>query len=119
MLDLGFGPGDSFVGLGQFLHIIDAGRHWIMISLCGPNPEHVKDNLGIPGIILVPAIVKRFPCPGESHRRYETGLQPRLPKPPGDWSVIIAGCLKGANNRCVKGPQCLDQPIVINPVVQN
>lgn len=68
-----------------------------------PYPEHVKHHLSVPGVDFVPAIVKCLPGTRERLRRYKPGVKPGLQEAPGNWPVIVEGCLEGTNNRCVKG----------------
>lgn len=116
VLDLGLGPGDRFMCLRQFLHVVDAGPQRIMVELCRLHPEHVQDHVCILWIVLVPAIVQRFSCSGQRQRRYQPNLKT---KAPCDRSVIIARRLNAADHRSAIRLQNFDQPIMIRTIVEN
>ena len=63
---LGLGFGDRLVGFGDLLQVVDPGRERVEVALRGSDPEHVKDDLGVPRIVLVPAIVECFSGAGQS-----------------------------------------------------
>jgi hypothetical protein len=56
------------MGLRQLMDIINPCLERIVIHLRRTDADHVQDDLGITRIVLVPAIVQRFPRPGEYHR---------------------------------------------------
>lgn len=68
VLGLGLCLGNGLVRLRHLLQIVDACGQRIDVALGRADPEHMQDHLGILGIILVPAIVQRFACPGQSDR---------------------------------------------------
>ena len=63
----------------------------------------MKDHLGIARIALVPAIVQRFPGPGERHRRDKPDVEAGFDQAPRDGTVIVAGRLLGICSIFVKG----------------
>jgi hypothetical protein len=69
VLNLGLGPGDRFMCLRQFLHVVDADTKRIMIDLRRLDLEHVQNYLRILGVILVPAVVQGLSGSGERQRR--------------------------------------------------
>ena len=44
MLDLGLGPRDRLMGLGQFLNVVDSGDQRIVIALGRADLQMVQDN---------------------------------------------------------------------------
>ena len=66
---LGLGPGDDLVRLGQLLPVIDPLLQRIVIPLRMAQLHHVQHHLGVFGIILVPAVIQGFTCPGQRHGR--------------------------------------------------
>jgi len=73
----------------------------------------VKDDLGIARIVLVPAVVQRFPGPGERHRRDMPGVEAGFDQAPRDGTVIVASRLESADRRLAIGSQRLDQAAVL------
>ena len=62
---LGLGLGNHLMGLGQFLPVVDAVQQWIIVALGGADAQHVKYNLGVFGVILVPAVMQGLAGPGQ------------------------------------------------------
>jgi hypothetical protein len=53
----------SWVSDGSCRSLIPA--QWIEIALSRPHPQHVKDDLGVLGIVFVPTVVQCLARPGE------------------------------------------------------
>jgi len=70
-------------------------------------------------IVLVPAVVQRFPRPGERHGRDEPDVETGFDQAPRDGTVIVAGRLEGADHRLAIGSQRLDQAVVLGTRVEN
>ena len=58
-----------------------------MEKLNGPDLQHVKNDLRVLRVVLVPAVVQGFAGPGQSHRgnklEFETGLAKMMSQNPG------------------------------------
>ena len=67
MPGLRLGLRDRLVRLRQLLQVVDACDERIDIALGGTDAEHMQDNLGIPRVVLVLAVVKRLPGPSERY----------------------------------------------------
>ena len=78
-----------------------------------------QDDLGIARIVLVPAIVQRFPSLGERHRKYQPKVDAGLDQVPRDGTVVVAGRFEGTDHRPVIGSQRLDQVVLLGPRVGN
>ncbi len=50
--------GYLIIGFGEFLDIVYSMEQWVMICLCQTGLKHMKDDLGILGIILVPGVIQ-------------------------------------------------------------
>ena len=53
------------MGFGQLLNVVGAACQWVVVDLRVPELHYVQNNLGILGIIFVPAVIKGFACVGE------------------------------------------------------
>ena len=60
MPQLGLRAGDDVVRFGQFLKIICAAEHGVMVELLVPDLHHMQDDLRVFRIVLVPAVVQGF-----------------------------------------------------------
>jgi hypothetical protein len=66
--ELGLGLGDRVMGLRQLLDVVDPVGERIVVALADAEPQHMKDDLGVLRVVLVPAIVKRLAGARECHR---------------------------------------------------
>ena len=64
---LGLGLGHYLMGHRQLLNVVDPVHQRVVVRLGRPDPQHVQDDLGILGIVLVPAVVQRLPRPGQGN----------------------------------------------------
>ena len=55
---LGLRARNDLVGFGELLDVRGPGHERIMEELYGPDLHHVQNDLGVLGIILVPAVVQ-------------------------------------------------------------
>ena len=113
MLDLGLGPGDRFMRLRQFLHVVDAGAERIMIGRRRLGPEHVQDHLRILGVVLVPTVVQGLAGSSERQRRHQAYTEACFNQASCDRPVIVPRRLEGAHHGSAIPLQHLDQPIML------
>ncbi|GGO33065.1 hypothetical protein GCM10010991_21860 [Gemmobacter aquaticus] len=83
-------PRDHLVGLRQFLDVASAGDQRVVKDLDRTDLQHVQNDLRILGIVLVPAVVQRFPRAGESDGRHELEIESRGPEGEHQRLVIVA-----------------------------
>lgn len=91
----------------------------VMVGLRGADPQRVQNDLGILGIVLVPAVVQGFARAGQGHRRNQANLEAGFTQTPGNRPVTVACRLHGAGDRPAKILQQHDQPIVLGARVQD
>jgi len=113
MPGLGLRLGNGFVGLRHLLQIVDARSQRIDIALRRPDLQHMQDYLRVLGIILVPAIVQRFACPGQGDRRNQAQLEPGGQQAMRQRAVIVAGCFKADDHGPADGRQIVSQPVIV------
>ena len=53
---------DDVMGFKQLLNVVGAACQWAVLELHVPDLHHVQNNLGILGIIIVPAVMKEGLC---------------------------------------------------------
>lgn len=119
MPQLGFRPRDDIVGLRQLLNVVRPLDQRIVVELFGADPEHVQDDLRVLRIVLVPAIVQRFPGPGETDRRDELRLEPGRCQVVGQSPVIVTGRLECDADGKIVLRQQRDQPVELGAGVEN
>ena len=56
----GLGTRDDLMGLRQLLNVGSSGHQWIVEELNSTDLQHVRDDLRVLGIALVPTVVQRF-----------------------------------------------------------
>ena len=110
---LGLGLGHHLMGHRQLLNVVDPVLQRVVVGLSCPDPQHVQDDLGVLGIILVPAVVQRLPGPSQSHRGDQPDVEAGLHQPPGEWAVVVPGRLQADGHRALQGVQLGDQPVVL------
>ena len=81
---VGLRLGDCLMGLRQHMDIINPCLERIVIYLRRTDADQ-QDDLGIARIVLVPAIVQRFPRLGERHRKYQPKVDAGLDQAPSRW----------------------------------
>ena len=119
MQHLGLGPRDGVVGLGQFLHVVDAGGERVIVDLRGADADHVQHDLGVLRVVLVPTVVQGLAGAGEPHGRDQAHGKARLEQAPGNRAVIVAGRLEPAGHRLTEIGQERDQAVVLGTGVED
>lgn len=98
---------NDLVGLRQFLDIGCSGHQWVVVELHGPDLQHMQNDLGVLGIVLVPAIVQGLSRPGQAHGRDQLQVEPGQAKMVSQGTVIIAGRLKPDPHWQIIASDCL------------
>lgn len=98
------------MGFRQLLQIVDPGSQRVDVALRRADPQHVQDDLGILGVVLVPAVVQRLTRPGERDRRDEAQLEPRCQQPMCQRTMVIAHRLEPDDDGRPMAASCSAKP---------
>ena len=80
---------------GQFLKIVRAAEHGVVVELLIPNLHHMQDDLRILWVVFVPAVVQGLAGTGQCDRRHQLHIETGVHKPVSQSAVVIARSLKG------------------------
>jgi hypothetical protein len=108
---------DHLVGHRQLLDVVDPVRQRVVVGLGRPDPQHVQDDLGVLGVVLVPAVVQGLAGAGQGNRRDRPDVEAGLHQAPGKRAVVVAGRLETDGHRARQGLQLGHQPVVLGPGV--
>jgi hypothetical protein len=96
---LRLGLRDRLVGLRQLLEIVDAGNQRVDIGLRDADPQHVQNDLGTLGIVLVPTVVQRLSRPGQCDGGDQPQLKAGCQRSVGERAMVVPGCLEADEDR--------------------
>ena len=115
--DLGLGLRDRLVGHRQLLDVVDPVRQRVVVGLGRPDPQHVQDDLGVLGVVLVPAVVQRLAGAGEGDGGDQPDVEAGLHQAPSQRAVVVPGRLEADGDRARQGLQLGYQPVVLGAAV--
>ena len=106
---------DGLVGFGELLQIVDPGSQRVDEVLRRTDPQHVQNDLGIFGIVLVPAVVQRLTRPGERDRRDEAQLEPCCQQSMCQRTMVIARRFEPDDDGTADGRELLGKAVIVLP----
>jgi hypothetical protein len=102
------------MGHRQFLDVVDPVSQRVVIGLGGADPQHVQDDLGVLGIVLVPAVVQGLARAGQGNRGDQPDVEAGLDQAPGERAVVVSGRLQADGDRALQGVELGDEPVVLD-----
>lgn len=103
------------MGFRQLLEVVDPGHQRVDVTLRRADPQHMRDNLRVLGVVLVPAAVQRLTRSGERDRRDEAQLEPRRQQPVCQRAMVITRRLEPDDDGAPDGSELLGKAVIVLP----